>query len=116
MCRRRVVAMGRSTRKDSLRACRYTAHFSFREEEDSRVGRGHKWVSAVINVQESSLRAFEQNVSAALHRFVEQNHSIGHKRLQVIARGAIGAVNRFEREWFGAECAQNFVVLPDFEF
>ena len=78
-----------------------------------RVRRRHERIRAVVDVQKSSLRAFEQNIIAAANRLVQQNHGVGDERFQVIARGAIIGVNLFERKRLGAERLEDFVVLFD---
>ena len=68
----------------------------------------------MVDVEESPLRAFEQNVLPLPHGFVEQHNRVDHKRLQPVARRAIGSMNFLEGERFRAKSLEDFVVLPDF--
>ena len=51
------------------------------------VRRRDKRISAVVNVQKSSLRAFKQNVRVPAHRVVQENNGVRHKRFQEFSGG-----------------------------
>ena len=78
-----------------------------------RVGGRDKRIRAVIDVEESALCAFKQNIFLLLHGFMQQHHGVGDKGLQPIARCAIRCVNFLKRERFRPECFENFIVLFD---
>ena len=77
------------------------------------VGRRDKRIGAMIDVEESALRAFKQNIFLLLHGFVQQHHGVRDKRLQPVARRAIGRMDLWKGERFRSERLENFIVLFD---
>ena len=67
----------------------------------------------MVDVEESPLRAFKQNVLLLAHGFVEQHDCVDHKRPQPVSRRAVGGMNLLERERFCAKGLEDFVVLLD---
>jgi hypothetical protein len=67
----------------------------------------------VINVKESSLRAFKQNFRLLAHGIVQEHHGVGDKGLQILPGVVIGK-NLFAKEsGLGAERFEDGVVFLD---
>jgi cytochrome c biogenesis protein CcmG/thiol:disulfide interchange protein DsbE len=81
-----------------------------------RVRRGHKGICPVVNIQESALRPFEEDIVSASLRLVQENDRVGDKWPQIIPGLAVLGVNFFKGKRLRAKGFEDFVVLFDLEF
>src|SRR5437016_1170581 len=65
----------------------------------------------MIDVEESALGAFEQDVVTSPDCVVQQNDGIGDERTEVIAGRAVLLMDLLKRKRLSAECLQDFVIL-----
>src|SRR5262249_18456278 len=63
-----------------------------------RVGGSDKRISPMVDVQECTLCAFEQNIGPASDSVMKQNDSVGYKTFEVTPSGTIVCVDLFERK------------------
>src|SRR5437016_2417690 len=70
----------------------------------------------MIDVEESALRAFKQNILFLADSLVQQDNGVGDKWFQVVTGSAVLLVDLLERQWLGAESLKDFIVLLELEF
>ncbi len=75
------------------------------------VGRGHKRVGAVIDVQVRALRPFEKNLTAGSYGVVQFNRDIGHVRCQPLGIGSVLVDDRIRVKRFRLEVVGQIKVF-----
>src|ERR1700720_1445834 len=68
----------------------------------------------MVDVEECSLRTFEQDLFASIHRAMQVNHRIRDVRPQLFTGSKICFVNLTKTDWLGTERLKDSVVLNDF--
>ena len=67
----------------------------------------------MVDIEECSLRAFEQDLFATIHRAVQVNHRVRHIRPQFFAGSKIGFVHIPKTDRLRTERLKDSVVLSD---